>query len=118
MVVSSDHRGTQAPCRSPQVAVPPSTGGMARSRRRSVCPCGHGRPGRIGLVWHPPGRDARRCSVTPRPKIAPLVLGFVLAGAGPAGAHEFWLAPSRYRAATSDSVVLGAFVGTGFRGEA
>jgi hypothetical protein len=54
--------------------------------------------------------------VTPR-KIATFALGFVLAGSGPAGAHEFWLAPSRYRAATGDSVVLGAFVGTGFRGE-
>jgi len=55
--------------------------------------------------------------VTPR-KIATFVLGFVLAGAGPAGAHEFWLAPSRYRAAAGDSVAVGAFIGTGFRGEA
>ena len=36
----------------------------------------------------------------------------------PAGAHEYWLAPSRYRAAAGDPIALGAFVGTGFRGEA
>ena len=52
------------------------------------------------------------------PKIATLIFVSVLAGAGSACAHEFWLAPSRYRAAAGDSVVLGAFVGTGFRGEA
>ncbi|MEO6463743.1 MAG: DUF4198 domain-containing protein, partial [Candidatus Eisenbacteria bacterium] len=36
----------------------------------------------------------------------------------PGWAHEYWLAPSRYRAAAGDSLRLGAFVGTGFRGEA
>ena len=35
----------------------------------------------------------------------------------PARAHEFWLAPSTYRAATGETVKLTAFVGTGFRGE-
>lgn len=35
----------------------------------------------------------------------------------PAGAHEFWLAPTRYRAARGDTVAVKAYVGTGFRGE-
>ena len=38
--------------------------------------------------------------------------------AGPAAAHEFWLAPSSYRAGPRDTLAVGAFVGTGFRGEA
>ena len=33
-----------------------------------------------------------------------------------AGAHEFWLAPSSYRAARGDTLRATAFVGTGFRG--
>jgi len=37
--------------------------------------------------------------------------------AAPASAHEFWLAPSTYRASTRDTVEIAAFVGTGFRGE-
>src|SRR5437867_2015055 len=37
--------------------------------------------------------------------------------AGKASAHEFWLAPSTYRAAAGDTVAIAAFVGTGFRGE-
>ena len=41
-----------------------------------------------------------------------------LAAATPAAAHEFWLAPSRYRAGAGERVSLSAFVGTGFRGEA
>ena len=43
----------------------------------------------------------------------------VLAGlvATPAGAHEYWLTPSRYHAARGETVTLSAFVGTGFRGE-
>ena len=32
-------------------------------------------------------------------------------------AHEFWLAPSTYRAAPIDTVTIRAFVGDGFRGE-
>jgi uncharacterized GH25 family protein len=35
-----------------------------------------------------------------------------------AAAHEFWLCPSRYRAAAGDTVGIGVLVGTGFRGEA
>jgi len=38
--------------------------------------------------------------------------------AAPAGAHEFWLAPARYRVAAGDTLAVGAEVGTGFRGEA
>ena len=41
----------------------------------------------------------------------------MLVAAVPAGAHEYWLAPSRYRAAAGERVSLTAFVGTGFRGE-
>ncbi|HYM80082.1 MAG TPA: DUF4198 domain-containing protein [Candidatus Limnocylindria bacterium] len=32
-------------------------------------------------------------------------------------AHEYWLAPSTYRAAAGDTVRIAAYVGTGFRGE-
>ncbi len=35
----------------------------------------------------------------------------------PARAHEFWLAPLTYAASTGDTMVVRAFVGTGFRGE-
>ncbi len=48
------------------------------------------------------------------------VLVFVLAAAHPgssAGAHEFWLAPSTYRAGVGDTLTVAAFVGTGFRGD-
>ncbi len=38
--------------------------------------------------------------------------------AGPARAHEMWLAPSRYVAAAGDTVAIRCYVGTGFRGEA
>ena len=54
----------------------------------------------------------------------PIMFVFVLAAVGLVGAavpalgHEFWLAPSRYRATLGDSVRIAAFVGTGFRGEA
>jgi uncharacterized GH25 family protein len=44
-------------------------------------------------------------------------LAILLLGAAPARAHEFWLAPSTYRAARGDSVLMKVFVGTGFRGE-
>ena len=45
-----------------------------------------------------------------------VALGFAIAA--PAGAHEYWLAPSRYWASAGDTVAVGAIVGTGFRGEA
>ena len=32
-------------------------------------------------------------------------------------AHEYWLAPSTYRATVGDTVTVGAWAGTGFRGE-
>jgi uncharacterized GH25 family protein len=38
--------------------------------------------------------------------------------ASPAAAHEFWLSPSRYQAQRGDTVTVGAWAGTGFRGEA
>ncbi len=34
-----------------------------------------------------------------------------------AGAHEFWLSPSRYRCVAGDTLAIDARVGTGFRGE-
>ena len=46
------------------------------------------------------------------------MLALLLAAASPAGAHEFWLSPSRYRLAAGDTLAVGAEVGTGFRGEA
>ena len=47
----------------------------------------------------------------------PLLLALVFC-APPARGHEAWLAPSRYQAAAGESLRVGAFVGTGFRGEA
>lgn len=41
----------------------------------------------------------------------------LLVTAAPVSAHEYWLTPSRFRAAPGDAVTLGVFVGTGFRGE-
>jgi len=47
-----------------------------------------------------------------------LLLGILQSLLPPAAAaHEFWLAPSSYRAAAGDTVAIAAFVGTGFRGE-
>src|SRR5689334_15259997 len=37
--------------------------------------------------------------------------------AAPAGAHQFWLAPSQYVAGPGKTVEVRAFAGTGFRGE-
>jgi uncharacterized GH25 family protein len=37
--------------------------------------------------------------------------------AGIADGHEYWLVPSRYAAASGDTIAIGAFVGTGFQGE-
>ena len=36
---------------------------------------------------------------------------------GAALAHEYWLSPSRYRAAAGDTIEVSACAGTGFRGE-
>jgi Domain of unknown function (DUF4198) len=46
------------------------------------------------------------------------VLGIAVLAAGPAAAHEYWLQPSRYAAAAGDTILVGAHVGTGFRGDA
>jgi uncharacterized GH25 family protein len=44
--------------------------------------------------------------------------GLLAVTAAPAAnAHEYWLSPSRYRAAAGDTVEVSAWVGTGFRGE-
>ncbi len=49
---------------------------------------------------------------------AALLLGLACGlAAVPAGAHEYWLALSRYQAAPGDTVDVRAFAGTGFRGE-
>ena len=45
------------------------------------------------------------------------VVALATPAASPAGAHEYWLAPSRYRAIAGDTVSVVACVGTGFRGE-
>ncbi len=54
-----------------------------------------------------------------KPSITRALLASVVIAAAPvpARAHEFWLAPSTYRAATGETVKLTIFVGTGFRGE-
>jgi uncharacterized protein DUF4198 len=41
----------------------------------------------------------------------------VLLAAAPAHAHEYWLAPSAYRAQAGDTVTIGALAGEGFVGE-
>lgn len=42
---------------------------------------------------------------------------WTLAAAPPAHAHEYWLAPARYRAGGGDTLAVSAYAGTGFRGE-
>ena len=59
----------------------------------------------------PPFRAFALCAVFA------MVLAACLAAAPDAGAHEYWLSPSRYRAATGDTLAVSAWVGTGFRGE-
>ena len=46
-----------------------------------------------------------------------MVCAAVVCVAGPATAHEFWIAPSNYRATAGDTVAIRNYVGTGFRGE-
>lgn len=43
--------------------------------------------------------------------------GLIALLAAPVGAHEYWLAPSRYAGAVHEAVEVGALAGTGFRGE-
>ena len=54
----------------------------------------------------------------PRSRVLPLLLlaNLVLA-AGPVPAHEYWLAPSTFRAGAGDTVLIGALAGEGFVGE-
>src|SRR5437762_11182563 len=57
----------------------------------------------------------------PRPRLGtvlPLVLVAAALAASPARAHQYWLAPTRYDAKPHEPVGVGAFAGTGFRGEA
>lgn len=48
----------------------------------------------------------------------PACVTALVVAAAPCRAHEFWLAPTSYRASAGDSLAVGAFVGSGFRGEA
>ncbi len=60
-------------------------------------------------------------SRTPRPRLVTpfvLVLATATLGVSPARAHQYWLAPTRYDAKPHQPVDVGAFAGTGFRGEA
>jgi hypothetical protein len=49
--------------------------------------------------------------------LAAHLLALLALAAGPARAHEYWLAPSAYRAAPGDTVSIGALAGEGFVGE-
>lgn len=46
-----------------------------------------------------------------------VLLSLLLLPPGAARAHEYWLEPSKYTAVANDTVIVRAFVGTGFRGE-
>lgn len=46
-----------------------------------------------------------------------MMLAAVVSIAAPAAAHEYWIAPSAYRAGAGDTIDVRAYVGTGFRGE-
>lgn len=48
---------------------------------------------------------------------ATLLSVLLAVAADPAGAHEYWLAPSTYRAGAGDTVAIGALAGEGFVGE-
>ncbi len=70
----------------------------------------------------PPLRRTSTCSGPFSTLVHGLALALLTAyGAGlslqSAFAHEYWLAPSTYEPTMSDTVVVRAFVGTGFRGE-
>jgi len=51
------------------------------------------------------------------PKRCLAVCALLALAATPARAHEYWLSPSAYRLAPGDTLLVRAFVGTGFRGE-
>ena len=56
--------------------------------------------------------------MSPRSNVFAALLPVLLAAAAaPARAHEYWLAPSAYRAQAGDTVTIGALAGEGFVGE-
>src|SRR2546426_7545725 len=64
-------------------------------------------------------RPASACTPACRTATVTTVVALALlaADAAVAAAHEYWLAPSRYRVAARQPVELSALAGTGFRGE-
>lgn len=55
--------------------------------------------------------------IRPCAAAAALVAWLGVVAARPLGAHEYWLAPSRYLGGSGDTVEVRAYAGTGFRGE-
>lgn len=56
--------------------------------------------------------------MTPRPRTpVALLLALIAIVPASAGAHEYWLAPSTFRAGPGDTVAIGALAGEGFVGE-
>lgn len=55
----------------------------------------------------------------PRSRILPffLLVAHLVLTVGPVAAHEYWLAPSTFRAGAGDTVLIGALAGEGFVGE-
>jgi len=54
----------------------------------------------------------------PRTRVLPfLLLANLVLAADPVPAHEYWLAPSTFRAGAGDTVLIGALAGEGFVGE-
>ena len=53
----------------------------------------------------------------PRVAASAVVIATAACLAMPVLAHEYWLAPSAYRAVAGDTLTVRAYVGTGFRGE-
>ncbi len=82
---------------------------------------------RAATAPEPPGSRSRSSSgdahsvvlpMTPRALILPTLLFVQLAlAADPGRAHEYWLAPSTFRAGAGDTVSVGALAGEGFVGE-
>ena len=67
-----------------------------------------------------PSRLPRTYTAVPGPGFLAAALtglGLLALVPGPARAHEYWLAPSRYAVPAHEAVEVGAVAGTGFRGE-
>src|SRR5512134_2779863 len=94
---ASEHAATRPFANSHRGAHP-----IRRGRRRQACMRDH-RLITNSAVWSST-RNA-------------LALALVAALATPAAAHQYWLAPARYDAASGEAVAVRAFAGTGFRGE-